>query len=228
MLGFLHLTNTLGLAIAMYGGSPKDSPSGVINPTMNKIGNVLLLQTLAVAYAWMVPTYRKIQRHARLDHPNATAAQHMFWATFFAMAFWVVRIAYHAVYAFHRDAATLDPVMGGFLTKLVLVFGTWLAASVPLAVAGWLGRNKLPRAPGVGAQQLSYLDPETALRMERRRTLGELRREHERWRSEVPAGVSDAEPLHVPMLDVPGPREKSRFQVMKKKVSQTFSVSSRD
>lgn len=215
----------------MYGGSPKDTPSGVINPLLNKLGNLLMVQTLVVTCAWMMPTYRKIQRYACLEHPNAAAARHMFWATALATGIWFVRIAHGTVYAFNGDSAALDPVLGSFQTKLVLIFGTWLGASVPLAVGGWLGMRKVPlnhplalaaaHQHGLGG---FAVDPETALRMERRRTLGEMRREHQRSRA---AGADDVEMLTT--LDAPGGGQfRGRFHSMKKMISQTFSVSSRD
>lgn len=204
----------------MYGGSPTDQ--GVINAVMNKCGNLLMLLCLVLTYLWMIPTYHKIQRYADLGHPNATPARHMFWATFFAMPYWAVRLAYGAVYAFRHDTASLDPVMGTFETKFVLVFGTWLLASLALSVGGWLGMRKVPRGPA-DALQLSFADPEAALRAERRRALGEMRREHQRWQSEVPvgAGESDAEMstmLVEPEDGKPG-KEKHKLQTMRRMFS---------
>lgn len=216
-LGFLHINNTIGVSIAMFGGTPS-ATGGVMSPALNKAGNWLMLLTLFFAYAWMPSTYKKIQRFMG-KHPNAQPAQYMFWAVFAAAPFWVIRLVYGTVYAFAYDPLTLDPILGNFETKLVLVFGTWLFASIPLTAGGWLGMKKVPRDQG--DTQVLFADPETALRVERRRTHDELRREYERQGVPMPVlagmvtNVADAG------------QEETKFQILRKMVSQTFSVRSR-
>ncbi|KAF3762926.1 hypothetical protein M406DRAFT_72895 [Cryphonectria parasitica EP155] len=143
ILGVLHLFNTGGIAVATYGGSASATgEGGVINQSLYRIGTLILLFVLFSVCGWMWPTFRKIQRYSRF-HPNARPARHMFWAAVAAMAFWLLRLAYDTFYAYDH-LTELDPVMGTFGTKLVLVFGTYLGASIALLAGGWLGMSKIP------------------------------------------------------------------------------------
>lgn len=142
LLGVTHLCITTGIALASYGGAPSATGAGgVINQTCNKVGSLILLAVLFAVCVWMWPTMRKIQRYSVARHPNAQSARMLWWGTVGAMPFWLVRLAYLVTYAFEHKLV-LDPVMGTFAVKLVLVFGTYLFASIPLLVGGWFGVRK--------------------------------------------------------------------------------------
>lgn len=148
-LGVTHLFNTAGIGIATYAGSPSATgEGGVINQTLNRVGNVLLLAVLVMIIAWMWPTWRNIQRYVGV-HPNVQPARWLLFSTMAAMPFWVVRIITTTTYAFDHTISSLDPVMGSYGTKLLLIFGTYFFASTALLVGGWYGVPKVaPGTPG--------------------------------------------------------------------------------
>lgn len=134
----------MGIAVATYGGAASATgEGGVINKNLDQIGNLIMLFVLFAVCGWFWPTYRKIQRYEAINHPNARPARNMFWGGVVAMPFWIARIGYGCVYAFNHSTSSLDPVMGSFAVKLVLLFGMWFCASVALCVGGWFGA---PRA----------------------------------------------------------------------------------
>lgn len=216
LIGFLHLNNTLGVAMATSGGAPGPT-DGVMNPTLNEIGNWIMIMTLLFAYIWMFPTYKKIRRFLG-THPNAKPAQHMFWASFMATPLWVVRLGYNTAYAFHHDS-TLDPVSGNFETRLVLLFGTWLMASIPLAVGGWLGMKIVPRDQS--NTEVLVVDAQTSLQVERRRTHDELRREYQRNRSNLVA--TDNTPMQMQTPDT-ATKERHGLHILRTMISSASSV----
>lgn len=151
-----HLANTIGIAMSTFAGAPDATgEGGVKNQTLNQIGNLVMLFVLFAACGWMWPTFRKILRY-NTCHPNAEPARHLFWAGVAATPFGIARIGYNTVYAFVRRSA-LDPVMGSFAVKLVLVFGMWVGASVALCVGGWRG---VPRSKAGDTVESSYLGGE--------------------------------------------------------------------
>lgn len=152
LLGVTHLANTLGIAVATYAGAPDATgEGGVKNQKLNQIGNLLMLFVLFTVCGWMWPTLRKIRRYDDLCHPNAAAAKNLFWAGVVAMPFWIIRIGYNTLYAFVHDSG-LDPVMGNFAVKVVLLFGMWFCASIALCVGGWRGV-----APAKAETTMEYL-----------------------------------------------------------------------
>lgn len=185
-----------------------------------------------ISFAWMPVTYRKIRRfHSGYGqvqgHLNAVPARRMFWAAFAASVFWAVRLGHGLVYSVRRDLAdTLDPVKGSFQTRLVLIFGTWLGASVALIVGGWLGMKKRPRdeaGPRTNTQVLFFSDPEMALRAERRRRVLALDDRGRPSDGSVPG--SGSPPVEtVTVLAGAGGEKTSKFQVLRQKVSQMSFV----
>lgn len=216
LAGFLHLNNTLGVALATS-GSTSGPNDGVESPTLNKLGNWIMILTLLFTYIWMVPTYKKILRFMG-THPNARPAQHMFWANFMATSLWVVRLAYNTAYAFHHDTR-LDPVSGNFETRLVLLYGTSLMASISLAVGGWLGIKKVP-----GDQNDTeglVINPQTTLQVEQRRPNDDLRREYQTNRSiQV---VTEDLPTQLPTPST-ATKERHKFHFLRKVMSQASSI----
>lgn len=116
------------------------------NQTLDQIGNIVMLWVLFAACAWMWPTWKKVRRFQGVSHPNAAPARDLLLAGAGAAPFWLARLGYRVVYAFNRDVSSLDPVAGGFATKLVLLFGTYLFSSIALLAGGWLARDLLPVA----------------------------------------------------------------------------------
>ncbi|KAJ4396611.1 hypothetical protein N0V93_000832 [Gnomoniopsis smithogilvyi] len=150
LLGITHLLNTAGIGIATYAGSPSATgEGGVANQTLNRVGNVLLLTVLAIIYGWMWPTWRKMKRYQGV-HPNVAPVRWLFFAAMTAMPFWLVRLVSITTYAFAHTITSLDPVMGSYGTKLLLVFGMYVLASAALLVGGWYGVPKV--APGTPAE----------------------------------------------------------------------------
>lgn len=143
MLGVTHLFNTGGIGVATYASAPSaTNEGGVMNKNLNGIGSLILLFVVFAVCGWMWPTWRKIRRYSGI-HPNAAPARKMLWAAVAAMPFWLVRLAYVTTYAYEH-LPSLDPVMGSFATKLVLLFGTYLGTSAALLAGGWLGMSKMP------------------------------------------------------------------------------------
>lgn len=60
------------------------------------------------------------------------------------MPFQLVRLAYNTTYAFLR-VPSLDPVMGSFATRLILLFFMQLAVAVVCVAAGYLSTGVIPR-----------------------------------------------------------------------------------
>lgn len=149
LLGITHLLNTAGIGIATYAGSPSATgEGGVINQTLNRVGNILLLVVMVMVYAWMWPTWLKIKRYSGV-HPNVAPVRWLFFATTVAMPFWLIRLITATVYAFAHQITSLDPVMGSYQVKLLLLFGTYFFASTALLVGGWYGVSRTaPGTPG--------------------------------------------------------------------------------
>ncbi|GJC83626.1 hypothetical protein ColLi_06464 [Colletotrichum liriopes] len=86
---------------------------------------------------WMWPTFKKIRFSSS---PNCRPAMLMLRATVVGMPFQLIHLAYTTTYAFNR-ISSLDPVMGTFATKLVLLFGTQLGVTIAMLGGGWLGMS---------------------------------------------------------------------------------------
>ncbi|KAJ5004482.1 hypothetical protein K4K48_009793 [Colletotrichum sp. SAR 10_66] len=153
ILGVTHLVNTGGIAIATYGGSP-DPKKGVMNAMLNKIGNCLELGVLIGVCVWMWPTFKRIRA---ANSPNCRPAMLMLRAAVVGMPFHLVHLTYTTTYPFNR-VSSLDPVMGSFATKLILLFGTELCTTIAMIAGGWLGMSAdMPKAVQM---ELSPLDAE--------------------------------------------------------------------
>lgn len=151
LLGLAHLVNMLGIVMGAYGGTPDGTgEAGVRNKALNRAGNLLMLFVLLLVCGCMWPTLRTIRHHESMAHPNAEPARRLFWAGLVAMLFWIVRIGYNCVYAF-VPKTELDPVVGSFAVKLVLLFGMWMGASVALCVGGWRGVPMVKLGSSVGS-----------------------------------------------------------------------------
>lgn len=149
LLGVTHLTNTAGIGIATYAGSPSATgEGGVINQTLNRVGNLLLIAVLCIVAGWTLPTWRKIQRYQGV-HPNVAPVKWLFFATVVALPIWMIRLIGNTTYAFAHSLSDLDPVMGSYQTKLLLIFGTYFFTSTALLVGGWYGVSRTtPGTPG--------------------------------------------------------------------------------
>lgn len=143
ILGVTHLTNTAGIGMAMYGGAPSATGAGgVTNQTFEQLGSLLMLWVLFAVCGWMWPTWKKVQRFAG-NHPNARPAKMLVFGAIGAMPFWLTRLGYQTLYAFQHPPA-LNPVMGTFATKLMLIFFPYVGASAALLAGGWLSMDLLP------------------------------------------------------------------------------------
>ncbi|KAK1625561.1 hypothetical protein BDP81DRAFT_495966 [Colletotrichum phormii] len=142
ILGVTHLTNTAGIGMATYGGSPSHE-GGLINNSLNQIGNCLELFVMFAVFAWLWPTYKKIRSSSS---PNCRPAMLMIRAAVVGLPFQLIHLAYTTTYAFNQ-ISSLDPIMGSFATKLVLIFGTYLGVTIAMLAGGWLGMSAdMPKA----------------------------------------------------------------------------------
>ncbi|KAJ4396118.1 hypothetical protein N0V93_000335 [Gnomoniopsis smithogilvyi] len=137
LLAATHLTNTTGITMATYGGSPSPA-GGVFNSTLNKVGNLLMLLVMLVVCVWIWPSWRRTNNSSR--HFNSRNARWLLLAACAGMPFQMIRLIYNTIYAFDR-IASLDPVMGSFSTLLVLMFLMHLAVVITATVGGWLARH---------------------------------------------------------------------------------------
>lgn len=142
ILGVTHLMNTAGIGMATYGGSPSHE-GGLINNSLNQIGNCLELFVMFAVCAWLWPTYKKIRSSSS---PNCRPAMLMIRAAVVGLPFQLIHLAYTTTYAFNQ-ISSLDPIMGSFATKLVLIFGTYLGVTIAMLAGGWLGMSAdMPKA----------------------------------------------------------------------------------
>lgn len=138
ILGVTHLANTAGIGLATYGGSPSATGAGgVAAENLNQIGNCLMLFVMFTMCWWIWPTWK---RTSALDpkHPVSQSAKYMIYAAGVAIPFQLVRLAYNTTYAFDH-LAILDPIMGTFAVRLILLFSMNLGVSLAMVVGGWLG-----------------------------------------------------------------------------------------
>lgn len=149
LLGVTHLTNTAGVGIATYAGSlSATGEGGVKNQTLNRVGNLILIAVLLVVAGWIYPTWRKMQRYQGV-HPNVAPVRWLLYTTMAALPIWLIRLIGNTTYAFQHSITALDPVLGSYQTKLLLVFGTYFFASTLLLVGGWYGVSRTtPGTPG--------------------------------------------------------------------------------
>ncbi|KAJ4252902.1 hypothetical protein NW762_010808 [Fusarium torreyae] len=144
MLGFTHLVNTAGIGIATYGGSPSAKTSdGVVSSMINKVGNCLMIFVILVVFIWWIWTTNRIL--VASTHPNWAAGTVMLLAAGIGLPFQFIRLVHSLTYAFERELA-MDPVMGVFATKLILIFLTQLAVVLCLVAGGWLSKDHGERA----------------------------------------------------------------------------------
>ncbi|KAI9146869.1 putative efflux pump antibiotic resistance protein [Paramyrothecium foliicola] len=156
VLGYTHLFNTAGIGMATYGGSPSSTgQEGVKNHLLNKIGNGLMLFVIFVVFFWLFASGRRVL--AAKSHPNQNIAKRLHFAACAAVPFQLVRLMHSATYAFNR-IPSLDPVMGTFATKLVLVIGMQIGVSIALTVGGWMTRSVTTRLVAVQTQGTSDRD----------------------------------------------------------------------
>ncbi|KAJ4422542.1 hypothetical protein N0V82_002770 [Gnomoniopsis sp. IMI 355080] len=137
LLAVTHLTNTAGIAMATYGGSPSET-GGVFNAVINKVGNVLMILVMVIVCAWIWPSWRKTKTFSR--HFNSRNARWLLLAACAGMPFQMIRLIYNTTYAFDR-IASLDPVMGTFATQFVLLFLMHLAVVITSTAGGWVSRD---------------------------------------------------------------------------------------
>ena len=156
ILGVTNISNTAAIALAFYGGSPSKEKQGATNPVLEKIGNCAMLFLLLFLCGWAYTSYRRVQ--SATPHPNCRPARFMLLAAAGGLPFQLIRISYTTTYAFYK-APSLDPVMGSFATKLVLIFGTQLGVALCMLAGGWLGKNKKPK-DAFGGMELGYVDSE--------------------------------------------------------------------
>ncbi|CAK7218519.1 hypothetical protein SEUCBS140593_003574 [Sporothrix eucalyptigena] len=148
ILGVTHLANTGGIAVATYGGAPSaTTTTGVINASLNQIGNCLMLFVMFTICWWLWPTWQRLMTVP--NHPNFRNAQVLLFAAVAAMPFQLVRLAYNTTYAFIR-VPSLDPVMGSFATRLVLLFFMQLAVALACTTGGILSAKVVPRSALMG------------------------------------------------------------------------------
>lgn len=135
------------------------------NQELSRIGNLMMLFVLFTVCGWMWPTYKKINRYARGNHPNARPAMFLFWGGVAAMPIWLGRLSYMCIYAFNRQNISLDPVMGTFAVKMLL-FGTLWGAASALTAGGWFSQAARPADGFLKAKeggQFMVADDEVAL-----------------------------------------------------------------
>lgn len=137
LLAVTHLTNTTGIAMATYGGSPSQT-GGVFNSTLNKVGNLLMILVMFIVCVWILPSWKRTNNFSR--HFNFRNARWLLLAACAGTPFQLVRLIYNTTYAFNR-IASLDPVMGSFTTIFVLMFIMHLAVIITSTTGGWLSRH---------------------------------------------------------------------------------------
>ncbi|KAF4119585.1 hypothetical protein GMORB2_4715 [Geosmithia morbida] len=138
-LGLTHLANTVGITLATYGGSPSEKKHGqVASSILNKTGNCLIIFVLAVLGIWVALIAKSVLRYP--NHPHVRHAKIMLITASLGWPFQTIRTIYSATYAFDR-IPDLDPVMGSFTTKLVLIFGLQLIVTLVLIAGGWLTKD---------------------------------------------------------------------------------------
>lgn len=143
ILGVLHLTNTTGIAIATYGGSPSaTNKGGVINQDLDRIGNCIMLVVMFSLCLWVYPTYTRIRTH--YGHHNARRARILLITALAGLPFQSVRLAYNTTYSF-LGILSLDPFLGSFASKFVLIFGTQLILVLSMLWGGWLSMPSPPK-----------------------------------------------------------------------------------
>ncbi|KAF4948542.1 hypothetical protein FSARC_13714 [Fusarium sarcochroum] len=139
LLGFTHLVNTAGIGIATYGGSPSaETSDGVASSIINKIGNCLMIFVILIVFAWWLWSTNRIL--AASTHPNWPAGTVMLLAAGVGIPFQFIRVVHSMTYAFER-VPSMDPIMGVFAVKLILIFLTQLAVVLSLVAGGWLSKD---------------------------------------------------------------------------------------
>lgn len=141
ILGITHLFNTGGIALATYGGAPSPK-GGLMNSNFNVIGNLMMLFVMFTVCGWMWPTFKRVNSY--YNHPNFTKARWLLRTCVVAMPFQIVRLAYGTTYALNPTITSLDPIIGSFATRFVLLFLVQLCVAITLVAGGWvsMGTNK--------------------------------------------------------------------------------------
>ncbi|KAF7534893.1 hypothetical protein G7054_g5836 [Neopestalotiopsis clavispora] len=131
-----NLINTAGIALATYGGAPSNT-GGVLNLTLDRLGNILMLLVIFALYVWILPTWHRVWS-VRND-PSFKPAMYMTIAAGAAMPFQLIRIVYNTVYSFELADDALNPIMGIFATRFIFLFVTQLGCTLVLLGGGYLG-----------------------------------------------------------------------------------------
>ncbi|KAF3761190.1 hypothetical protein M406DRAFT_343277 [Cryphonectria parasitica EP155] len=137
LLAFTHLTNTTGIAMCTYAGSPSPT-GGVFSAPLNKVGNLMMVFVMLVVGVWIWPTWKRTKVFPR--HLNARNARYLLFTAAAALPFQMVRLVYNTTYAFDH-VTSLDPVMGTFATQFVLMFLMHLSVVLTSLAGGWLSRR---------------------------------------------------------------------------------------
>lgn len=127
--------------MATYAGSPSRT-GGVINPMLNKVGNLLMLGVILLICLGIVHAWQRAKVFP--GHPNFRNARYLLLAAAIAMPFQIIRLVYNTTYAFERDS-NLDPVMGTFATQFILMFLLHLGVVLAAVTGGWRSRQIMPR-----------------------------------------------------------------------------------
>ncbi|KAH6949098.1 hypothetical protein DER45DRAFT_531286 [Fusarium avenaceum] len=137
ILAVTHLTLTAGIALATYGGSPKQgAPGGVVSKHLNQIGTCLMLFVMLFGVGWWLwQTGKKVK--SLKTHPNFHLARNLLLAGCAAFPFQLVRLGHSLTYSF-TPYPSLDPISGTFATRLVLMFGMQLIVALVVTAGGWL------------------------------------------------------------------------------------------
>lgn len=100
---------------------------------------------------WIYPTYRHIRAH--FGHHNARRAQIILVTAVAGLPFQSVRLAYNTTYSF-QGIPSLDPFLGSFASKFVLIFGTQLILVLSMMGGGWLSMPSTPKPSMIEPEQL--------------------------------------------------------------------------
>ncbi|KAK8194568.1 hypothetical protein IWZ00DRAFT_542414 [Phyllosticta capitalensis] len=136
-LAVANLTNTVGIGIATYGGSPNAKTRTLNSVALDKTGWILQIVVMAILIGWLGITWPRLQNvyPSRTQRPAAW----LFWTSVASIPFHLIHLIANTTLAFNLTRArSLDPVMGAFSTKLWFSFFMHLFAFLILGVGGWM------------------------------------------------------------------------------------------
>ncbi|KAH6986670.1 hypothetical protein EDB80DRAFT_590106, partial [Ilyonectria destructans] len=135
ILSVTHLTNIIGINIAVYIGKTDPNKSeGVKNTILNKIRNLLIFGVIVVGilfYLW--PTEKYIFSTQR--DINYKAAKALIMAAGPAIVLYLIRLSYSVIYTFNCTPS-LNLVTRSFTTGLILIFGMQLYIVLIVLIGG--------------------------------------------------------------------------------------------